>query len=125
MDKNMKTPPVVSAREWETARQQLLLKEKALTHARDELAAERRRMPWLPVEKATPRSNNALPSPLVAAARHDAISRSAVLAESAMAIGLLSSATNLIQDCVISHYPRDGAQSTCCSDGAKVSKLGQ
>ena len=51
MDKNMKTPPIVSAQEWETARQQLLVKEKALTHARDELAAERRRMPWLPVEK--------------------------------------------------------------------------
>ena len=39
------TPPVVSAREWETARQQLLVKEKALTRARDALAAERRRMP--------------------------------------------------------------------------------
>ena len=52
MDKNMKTPPVVSAQEWEAARQQLLVKEKALTHARDALAAERRRMPWLPVEKA-------------------------------------------------------------------------
>ena len=52
MDKNIKTPPVVSAQEWEAARQQLLVKEKALTHARDALAAERRRMPWLPVEKA-------------------------------------------------------------------------
>jgi predicted dithiol-disulfide oxidoreductase (DUF899 family) len=48
----MKTPPVVSAQEWEAARQQLLVKEKALTHARDALAAERRRMPWLAVEKA-------------------------------------------------------------------------
>ena len=52
MDKNMKTPPVVSAQEWEAARQQLLVKEKALTHARDALAAERRRMPWLAVEKS-------------------------------------------------------------------------
>src|SRR5688572_21713011 len=52
MDKNMKTPPVVSAQEWEAARQQLLVKEKALTRARDALAAERRRMPWLAVEKA-------------------------------------------------------------------------
>ena len=43
------TPPVVSAQEWETARQQLLAKEKALTHARDAMAAERRRMPWLAV----------------------------------------------------------------------------
>ena len=48
----MKTPPVVSAEEWEAARQQLLVKEKALTRARDALAAERRRMPWLAVEKA-------------------------------------------------------------------------
>ena len=47
----MKTPPVVSAQEWEAARQQLLVKEKALTRARDALAAERRRMPWLAVEK--------------------------------------------------------------------------
>jgi predicted dithiol-disulfide oxidoreductase (DUF899 family) len=44
------TPPVVSAQEWETARQQLLVKEKALTGARDALAAERRRMPRMPVE---------------------------------------------------------------------------
>ncbi len=36
---------VVSAKEWETARQQLLVKEKELTRARDALAAERRRMP--------------------------------------------------------------------------------
>jgi len=48
----MKTPPIVSSQEWEAARQQLLVKEKALTHARDALAAERRRMPWLAVEKS-------------------------------------------------------------------------
>src|SRR5439155_1507790 len=47
----MKTPPIVSPEEWEAARQQLLVKEKELTHARDALAAERRRMPWLAVEK--------------------------------------------------------------------------
>src|SRR5207244_10419738 len=47
----MKTPTIVSAQEWETARQQLLVKEKELTRARDALAAERRRMPWLAVEK--------------------------------------------------------------------------
>src|SRR5262245_60155027 len=46
------TPGVVPANEWEAARQQLLVKEKALTHARDALAAERRRMPWMAVEKA-------------------------------------------------------------------------
>src|SRR5947199_5512252 len=47
----IKMPPVVSQQEWESARQQLLVKEKALTRSRDALAAERRRMPWLAVEK--------------------------------------------------------------------------
>ena len=47
----MNTPPIVSPEEWEAARQQLLVKEKELTRARDALAAERRRMPWLAVEK--------------------------------------------------------------------------
>src|SRR5215469_16357698 len=35
----------------EGARQQLHVKEKAFTRSRDALAAERRRMPWMPVEK--------------------------------------------------------------------------
>jgi predicted dithiol-disulfide oxidoreductase (DUF899 family) len=47
----MDTPPIVSAEEWEAARRALLVKEKAHTRARDALAAERRRMPWLAVEK--------------------------------------------------------------------------
>jgi predicted dithiol-disulfide oxidoreductase (DUF899 family) len=47
----METPKVVSPKEWEAARQQLLVKEKELTRARDTLAAERRRMPWMKVEK--------------------------------------------------------------------------
>ena len=51
MDASMKTPPIVTAQEWEAARQQLLVKEKELTRARDALAAQRRRMPWLAVEK--------------------------------------------------------------------------
>jgi predicted dithiol-disulfide oxidoreductase (DUF899 family) len=45
----MKTPPIVSPQEWEAARLELLVKEKELTRARDALAAQRRRMPWLPV----------------------------------------------------------------------------
>ncbi len=45
-------PPVVSSEEWGAARERLLAKEKVLTRARDALAAERRRMPWLAVEKA-------------------------------------------------------------------------
>ena len=43
---------VVSKQEWEAARAQMLVKEKAMTRARDALAAERRRMPWVAVEKA-------------------------------------------------------------------------
>src|ERR1700752_2779226 len=48
----MNTPPIVSGKEWEAARQRMLLKEKALMRARDALAAERRRTPWMAVEKA-------------------------------------------------------------------------
>ena len=47
----MDTPPVVSAQEWAAAHQQLLAKEKELTRARDAVAADRRRMPWLAVDK--------------------------------------------------------------------------
>src|SRR5919109_2164373 len=47
----MNTPPVVSQQEWDAAREQLLVKEKELTRARDALAAARRRMPWMAVEK--------------------------------------------------------------------------
>jgi predicted dithiol-disulfide oxidoreductase (DUF899 family) len=47
----MNTPPIVSAEQWHTAREKLLVKEKELTRARDALAAERRRMPWTAVEK--------------------------------------------------------------------------
>jgi len=43
---------VVSATEWNAAREKLLVKEKEMTRARDALAAERRRMPWQAVEKA-------------------------------------------------------------------------
>jgi predicted dithiol-disulfide oxidoreductase (DUF899 family) len=50
-DKIKTLPPVVSAQEWEAARQQLLVKEKELIRARDALAAQRRRMPWMAVEK--------------------------------------------------------------------------
>src|SRR3954469_23712025 len=48
----MKTPPVVSSQAWASAREQLLVKEKEMTRARDALAAERRRMPWQAVDKA-------------------------------------------------------------------------
>ena len=47
----METPPIVTPQEWKTARERLLVREKEVTRARDALAAQRRRMPWLPVEK--------------------------------------------------------------------------
>jgi len=45
------TPPVVSPEEWDSAREKMLVREKEVTRARDALAAERRRMPWMAVEQ--------------------------------------------------------------------------
>jgi predicted dithiol-disulfide oxidoreductase (DUF899 family) len=47
----MNTPPIVSSAEWEAARERIMVKEKAHMRAGDALAAERRRMPWMAVEK--------------------------------------------------------------------------
>jgi len=47
----MKTPPIVSPQDWMAEREKLLVEEKALTRARDAMAAKRRRMPWMAVEK--------------------------------------------------------------------------
>ena len=47
----MNTPATVSRQEWESAREELLVKEKQLTRARDALADERRRMPRMALEK--------------------------------------------------------------------------
>jgi predicted dithiol-disulfide oxidoreductase (DUF899 family) len=47
----MKMPPIVSPQEWDSAREELLVKEKELTRARDALAAERRRMPRMAVRE--------------------------------------------------------------------------
>jgi len=44
-------PRIVSREEWQRARDQLLAKEKAATRARDALAAERRRLPMVRIEK--------------------------------------------------------------------------
>ena len=44
-------PQVVSQAEWQAARETLLAKEKAATHARDALAAERRRLPMVRIDK--------------------------------------------------------------------------
>lgn len=43
---------VVSREEWLAARKALLAKERAMTHELDALRAERRRLPWVKVEKA-------------------------------------------------------------------------
>ena len=48
----MHTPSIVSRQNWDAAREQLLVKEKSVMRAHDALAAERRRMPWMAVEKA-------------------------------------------------------------------------
>jgi predicted dithiol-disulfide oxidoreductase (DUF899 family) len=47
----MRTQTIVTPDEWEKAWQELLVKEKEHTRARDALAAERRRMPWTAVDK--------------------------------------------------------------------------
>jgi predicted dithiol-disulfide oxidoreductase (DUF899 family) len=47
----MTNPPVASPDEWQAAWEQMLVKEKEYLRAGDALAAERRRMPWMAVEK--------------------------------------------------------------------------
>jgi predicted dithiol-disulfide oxidoreductase (DUF899 family) len=49
---SLHTPQIVSPQAWAAARERLLVKEKAVLRAHDALAAERRRMPWMAVEKA-------------------------------------------------------------------------
>jgi predicted dithiol-disulfide oxidoreductase (DUF899 family) len=61
----MNAPPIVSPQEWDAAREELLVKEKELTRARDALAAERRRMPRMAVEKAYRFEGPAGPATLV------------------------------------------------------------
>src|SRR4030088_409406 len=47
----IENPRIVSRDEWLTARKQLLAKEKQLTHQHDAVAAERRELPWVKVDK--------------------------------------------------------------------------
>lgn len=44
-------PKIVSPEEWEAAHQEFLKKEKEFTHTRDALAARRRRLPMVRIEK--------------------------------------------------------------------------
>src|SRR6202021_399637 len=46
------SPKIGSREEWLEARKKLLAKEKQLTRERDALAAERRQLPWVKVEKS-------------------------------------------------------------------------
>src|SRR5437764_2681611 len=47
----IKFPRIVDLSEWQKARDALLVKEKAATRARDALAAERRRLPMVKIDK--------------------------------------------------------------------------
>ena len=66
MTKNQTEPRVVSQGEWIEARKDLLTKEKNFTRQRDALSAERRKLPWVRVEKEyvfdTPGGKEALAS---------------------------------------------------------------
>ena len=52
MSQNYPLPPIVSPAEWSAALADLLVKEKELTKMRDAVAAQRRRMPMVKIEKA-------------------------------------------------------------------------
>jgi len=69
----MNQPKIVSRDEWRAAREELLVKEKELTHAHDALNAERRRLPMvrvlLPFNSAVARAN--LPAGLRGSGRAD------------------------------------------------------
>jgi len=51
MTKNQTEHPIVSRAEWVEARKDLLTKEKNFTRQRDALSAERRKLPWVKMEK--------------------------------------------------------------------------
>lgn len=51
IEKTLTGHKVVSSEEWLEARKELLKKEKASTRLRDQLSAERRKLPWVKVEK--------------------------------------------------------------------------
>jgi hypothetical protein len=44
--------PVVSHEQWVAERTRLLAREKELTHLRDQVARERRALPWVRIDKA-------------------------------------------------------------------------
>jgi predicted dithiol-disulfide oxidoreductase (DUF899 family) len=48
---DLENHPIVAQEEWIAARKELLKKEKAFTRQRDALAADRRGLPWIKIEK--------------------------------------------------------------------------
>ena len=58
-------PPIVSAEEWQRARDQLLIAEKAHTHAGDAVAAQRRRLPMTEVDATLEATGPGGPSSLL------------------------------------------------------------
>ena len=50
-DTNTVNHPVVSGDRWIAARKALLARERELTHLRDQIARERRALPWVRIEK--------------------------------------------------------------------------
>ncbi|BBP77561.1 DUF899 domain-containing protein [Pseudomonas gingeri NCPPB 3146 = LMG 5327] len=50
-ERTVEQHPVVSRQEWLAARQQHLAREKAFSHQRDQLSAERRALPWVRIDK--------------------------------------------------------------------------
>lgn len=50
-ERNTVNHPVVSGEQWIAERRKLLAREKELTHLRDEIACERRALPWERIEK--------------------------------------------------------------------------
>ena len=54
MSDNLQSHPVVSREQWLQARRELLLHEKALTHQRDRVSAQRRALPWVRIDTLYP-----------------------------------------------------------------------
>jgi predicted dithiol-disulfide oxidoreductase (DUF899 family) len=48
---SIRNHPVVSAEQWITERKKLLARERELTHLRDQIARERRALPWVRIDK--------------------------------------------------------------------------
>src|SRR5436309_14114784 len=51
IESTLKGHKVVSREEWVAARKELLVKEKESTRMRDQLSGDRRKLPWVKVEK--------------------------------------------------------------------------